>query len=877
MSKQAETRRGAILGLPRRLRGWFLREREASTDVGPAAVVGHLLAAKDGGLWAYYELRPQRWSFLDLPRRERLVESGASRWAALAPRAVKLRSSSRPYPAVEWAADLDAAHTTTRLKDVPGALDYDELLRRWTMDDRRAPLSYAGWLVGQQSRVRTTRSGERLVTVGVRLRNGRDDLTVEDLATAVAWTGGNLPDGHLGRMTAELRRVGDIVGGPGWDGHPASPETIERAMHTALAPGAPVPTTDRRWGSQLEESDLWAISDAVQWEWEPFGRWVRVTWCRGATEQTHYVSVLSVGRMPDANFPANGADPWMTLTDQLDFPVEWSASGHVRHGRKLEESADWDRRRIENLVRDYRLMGETPPRQIIREKDHAEQIVDEVTDGTPEVAARFEGPIRALVWGGSAEEVIERTEGVRDHLMDVGRIEMHCPVGQSLKLAEFFPASAWEARGYTRVLPVRYLAAAVPHVSAQIGDGAGPYLGISAGAVPQALMLDGHRLTEGETTRSGLCPIVADQGAGKSMLTGLLAYQGARLGKQVVVLDPSGPLARLCSVPELAPYAQHLSLTDGEPGSLNPCVLIPEVLPTGDPLADQKRRRDDSRMRGDLLVDTLTALIPVTLRAAALTLLPRARRVLGEVTPRTNPWLLIESLRAQGEDGQELAEVLADIAEMPEGALILGTPTEQAPPPDMSRPLTVLTVDGIEPPPTQIDEAGWSHMQRLAAPLLNMAVLYATRVIRQGGADIRRQIHLDELHFFARWASGVTFFQKATLDSRKRNAVMYVSTQLPGHLTPFGGDTLATFTHAFVGRLEDEKVARDALQIVRVPGEYASVLTGLSRDGGGEFLYRDGQGRVERVRIDARWLPHVFDLLRTDPGRRDQAAEQAVA
>ena len=96
--------------------------------------------------------------------------SGASRWAALAPRAVKLRSSSRPYPAVEWAADLDAAHAATRLPDVPGAVDYDELLRRWNMGDRRAPLSYAGWLVGQQSRVRTTRSGERLVTVGVRLR-----------------------------------------------------------------------------------------------------------------------------------------------------------------------------------------------------------------------------------------------------------------------------------------------------------------------------------------------------------------------------------------------------------------------------------------------------------------------------------------------------------------------------------------------------------------------------------------------------------------------------------------------------------------------------------------------------------------------------------
>jgi AAA-like domain len=859
----------------RRIASRRLGEREASTDVGPASVVGHVVAARDGGLWAYYELADQRWSFLDLPRRERLAVAGASRWSALAPRAVKLRSSSRPYPAARWAADLDA-DTPRPLPDVAGAVGYDELLRRQAAGDQRVALSYAGWLVGQQSRVRTTRSGERLVTVGVRLVHGRRDLSIEDLATAVAWSGGTLPDGHLGRVTAELRRVGEIVAGPGWDGRPALPATLERAMHTALAPGAPVPGADRVRGSQLDEADLRAISDAVRWEWEPFGSWVRVTWRRGLREQTHYATVLTAGRMPDTNFPANGADPWMTLTDQLDHPVEWSVSGYVRHGRKLEESADWDRRRVENLVRDYRQMGEPAPRSLLREKAHAEQIVEEVTDGTPEVAGRFEGVIRALVWGSTPEEVGERAEGVRDHLLDAGRIEMHCPVGQTLKLAEFFPSAPWESRGYTRMLPVRYLAAGLPHVSAQIGDSAGPYLGVSAGAVPQALMLDGHKLTEGETTRSGLCPIVADQGAGKSMLTGALAYQGVRLGKQVVVLDPSGPLARLCDVPELAPHAQHLSLTAGEPGSLTPCALIPEAPSTGDPLQDAKRRRDDSRMRGELLVDTLAALIPVQSRAAAMTLLPRARRVLGEVTTRTSPWQLIESLRTMGETGRELAEVLADVAEMPEGALILGTPGEQALPPDMSRPLTVLTVDGIDAPPAEIDETGWSHMQRLAAPLLNMAVLYATRVIRQGSADIRRQIHLDELHFFSRWASGVTFFKKATLDTRKRNAVIYASTQLPEHLTPFGGQTLATFTHAFVGRLEDEQVAREALQIVRVPGEYASVLTGLSRDGGGEFLYRDGWGRVERVRIDLRWLPHVFEALRTDPGRH-RTPGQAVA
>ena len=855
-----------VPGLPRRVAARFLHEREASTDVGPVAVIGHVVVAADGGLWAHYELGGQRWSFLDTARRERLMYAGAARWAALAPRAVKMRSSSRPYPAAKWAADLDAA-TPNPLPDVPGAVGYDELVSRWVDGDRRAALSYSGWLVGQQSRVRVTRSGERVVTVGVRLDQTRRDLTIEDLATVVGYSGGTLPEGHIGRVIAELRRVGEIVAGPGWDGRPALPGTIERAMHTALAPGAPVLDTDRVRSPQFGEADLRAISDAVRWEWEPFGRWVRVTAVRGGVEQTRYVAVLTAGRMPDTNFPSNGSDPWMTLTDQLEYPVEWSVSGRIRTGRTLEASAEFDRRRVENLERDYRQMGETPPRSITREKDHAEQILDEVTDGTPEIAARFEGVVRAMVWAATPEEVVERTEGLRDHLMDEARLEMHCPVGQVSKLAEFFPAAPWESRGYSRMMPVRYLAAGIPHVSAQIGDGAGPYLGTASGTVPQALMLDAHRITEGESTRSGLCPIVADQGAGKSMLTGILAYQGVRLGKQVVVLDPSGPLAKLCKVPELAPYAQHLSLTAGLPGSLNPCALIPESLPTGDAVADSRRRAEDSRLRAGLLVDTLAALIPLTARPVAMTLLPRARRSLGEVNTETSPWQLIDSLKAHGADGIELATVLEDIAEMPEGALIIGERGVPGEPVDMSRPLTVLTVDGIDAPPIEIDEAGWSHQQRLSMPLLNMAVLYATRVIRQGSADVRRQIHLDELHFFARWASGIHFFKGATIDSRKRNVNMYVSTQLPEHMAPFGGQTLATFTHAFVGRLEDEEVAKAALQLVRVPPEYAGVLTGLSRDGGGEFLYRDGRGRVERVRIDAKWLPHVFDALRTDPGR----------
>ena len=187
----------------------------------------------------------------------------------------------------------------------------------------------------------------------------------------------------------------------------------------------------------------------------------------------------------------------------------------------------------------------------------------------------------------------------------------------------------------------------------------------------------------------------------------------------------------------------------------------------------------------------------------------------------------------------------------------------------MSRPLTVLTVDGIEPPPTQIDEAGWSHMQRLAAPLLNMAVLYATRVIRQGGADVRRQIHLDELHFFARWASGIHFFKGATIDSRKRN-VKCTCPPVPGHLPRSG----ARFPRPPQVRRRSRTSCGPARCRSCGARRVRPVLTGWSGRRGRVPL-PDGQGVSRRWRIDAQWPRTVAGLAPIRPTR--SGAEQAVA
>jgi len=77
---------------------------------------------------------------------------------------------------------------------------------------------------------------------------------------------------------------------------------------------------------------------------------------------------------------------------------------------------------------------------------------------------------------------------------------------------------------------------------------------------------------------------------------------------------------------------------------------------------------------------------------------------------------------------------------------------------------------------------------------------------------------------------------------------------------------------AFVGRIEDEHVAADALRMLRVPPGvgYEAVLSRLSprdargdRSGLREFVMRDVDGNVDRIRVDVDHLPHVLAALDT--------------
>ena len=135
----------------------------------------------------------------------------------------------------------------------------------------------------------------------------------------------------------------------------------------------------------------------------------------------------------------------------------------------------------------------------------------------------------------------------------------------------------------------------------------------------------------------------------------------------------------------------------------------------------------------------------------------------------------------------------------------------------------------------------------------------------------------DETHFLSQVPTGKVLIDRLARDSRKFNVRALFASQLAGDLLRVSG--FASLVNAvFVGRTDDNEAQADALRLLKVPIEvgYEQMLGTLSPrprhddrpdDTPRQFIFADGHGGVEKIRIDleAPHLEHVRDALDTNP------------
>ncbi|MFI5493330.1 ATP-binding protein [Actinoplanes sp. NPDC051859] len=840
-------------------------DRDPAIELEISEIAGHLTFTQST-VTAWYYLPEVRWAFRPDAEREALLSAISEQYAGLAGFRLHLRRTNRPFPADEWARTVDSL-TAKPLPDVTGGT------------------SWSDHLVAAQRHLLSVNHAEGQTYLGVTFaRRSLGDTFSERILRIF---GRGTSDNERRKLGRTVEQFDEVLNAFGMRGRRVTPTELEwllfRSVALCMAPPGPLsPVSHGHW----ERGDLLALTEQVERYRTPYGSTVKLV--NRMTGEERHVAVLSVGRMEPLEIPEKH-EPWMHFHERLPWPMELSSRLDILGSNSSFKNLEHRLRMIRSQQLDYAEHGIDAPPELERLAKRALVIGDEMTTGLPVESARAHGWHRIAVGGRTREECLERARRLIQLYSRELRISLQHPKNQDQLAREFIPGEPIANTGYVRRMPVKLLAAALPQAASTVGDRRGDLIGRTAGTCRRPVFLDLHFPME-VRERSGLGVFVAEPGGGKSTLMGALGYLNARRGVQVTLLDPSGPLARLCQMPELRPYSRVLNLTGSEQGTLAPYALIPTPVRTEfatGPSGDREYEIAVSNARAErrmLVQDICSMLVPpqVAKEASTATLLRHAvRQVPAEETSTLDD--VVATLQGLDDDeGKELANLLLDTAEMPLALLFFGRPPQHLLGADAA--LTVITMAGLRLPDLKIEREYWSAEESLALPMLHTAHRLAVRRCYGGSMASRKMVGLDEAHFMEGWRSGRSFLVRLARDSRKWNLAALVASQNPRDI--LGLDVQNLVSTVFVGRIaEDQEIASEALRLLRVPVHdgYEATLASLSqadtsssfRLGFREFVMRDVDGRVQKVRVDVSYVDGLLDHLDTTPAAA-KAAPTAI-
>ena len=847
----------------RKVRRPVYADKDPAVELALTEIAGHLTFTRNV-VTAWYWLPEVRWAFRPDAEREALIIAISEQYAGLAGLRLHLRRTTRPFPADEWARVLDH-NTPNPLPDVPGAP------------------SWGDHLVAAQRHLLSMNHAEGQTFLGISFAKRTLGDTFAERLGRLFRKGSS--DAERRRWARMVEQFDEVLGAFGMRGRRATAAELEWLLYRSVALGMSAPTTlSGSTQGEWSRGDLLALTEQIERFRSPYGSTTKLV--NRLTGEVRHVAVLTVGRMEPLEIPERH-EPWLHFHERLPWPMELSSRVDVLGPGDSFRNLEHRLRMIRSQQLDYVEHGMDAPPELERLAQRALVLGDEMTTGLPVDSTRVHGWHRIAVSGATREECLERARRLIQLYQRELRISLQHPKGQEALVREFIPGEPLAHTGYLRRMPVKLFAAALPQAASTVGDRRGDLIGRTAGTSRRPVFIDLHFPME-VRERSGLAVFVAEPGGGKSTLLGALSYLAARRGVQVTLLDPSGPLARLCQMPELRPFSRVLNLTGSEQGTLAPYALIPTPqrshFPPG-PAGDQEYGIALSNARAErrmLVQDICSMLLPpqVAREASTASALRHAvRTVPAEETSTLDD--VVSCLQASSDsEAREIGNLLLDTAEMPLALLFFGSPPAGTLGDDS--PLTVITMAGLRLPDLKIEREYWSAEEQLALPMLHTAHRLAVRRCYGGPMETRKLVALDEAHFMEGWRSGRSFLIRLARDSRKWNLAALVASQNPRDI--LGLDVQNLVSTVFVGRIaEDAEIAAEALRLLRVPVNdgYEAVLASLSqvdpssssRLGFREFVIRDADGRVQKVRIDVSWVPRLLDYLDTTPAGLARAAD----
>ncbi|KXF54513.1 hypothetical protein AXA44_41405 [Rhodococcus sp. SC4] len=865
---------------------------------------------------AWFVQPPGPWNMRPAGKQRRYIQNEGLVVANLAEAGVTglhRRLVRTPWPVRQWAQAHDG--WADPIPDVPGALSWADYLRGQQHAMLWGNPTQKGRYWGVELPPRSVLA-QGLDTVGQWL------VPVVDwplLGTFAQLWRKWARDAFLGEQKAIADHLATIerhLSGQGVNAKPATPAQMDYLLLNSATLGLPLDADGViSGGGDWEESDVAALEDLTTLELTPGDGYTTVRGLVGGRDYTGYAIVLTVGRMAPLPIPEKML-PWQVIGDPSGEPLEWSERISLKTKGQTLRSLRRLTSKIEAQFDHYTVEhDQVPPQELAEQHALAQRVISDIEEDHSGLSVRTQGWYRVLVVGSSPEEAKEKVALLQE--MYAPRIRLEQEHGQYQLLREFIPGEPLANIAHCRRMNVEALSAGMAAVGDRIGDRTGVVVGQTASIAPRPAVWDLFAAHE-KKHKSGLTPIVAVPGSGKTFLAGMLVYQAVRAGAYGVVLDPSGPLKKLAQLPEFRGIAEVQALTGrtSRPGSLNPYRVIvdprredPEYDPTSpdytddaDPVAAaQSQYEADLRAAEAERISVAVSVLKMMLTPSRLehqwteTVLQTAANMVGG-DRRHNLSEVLAAIATIGEGKDEtnadliscarsIHQDLAMMSQLSEARVLFPEEGTIGDGEDVDRNvrLTVLTMPGLQLPPEGTDPAQWTPQQRMAGPLMHMAAWMANRLVYELPRYERKVLFLDENKYLEQTGAGRTLNLRIARDSRKYKVRALVCSQLPDdYLGVDGTDDKSALTYeVIIGDLGGNAHAIEgALKLLNLPlGEgYESLLAGLG--GGGEDTLDEDtdtehldQARrfivkmaddIELIRSD--WthyvhLAHVFDAL----------------
>jgi hypothetical protein len=848
-------------------------------SIAARSIDGHLLRT-GYEVYAWYRLAPQRWSFRSDSQRRDLIAAIAGQYAELQGRWLHLRVTNRPYPIRMW-AEAHVHNAVGRPHDTPGALSFDD------------------YLIGEQQQLMGRSMAEKEVYLGVQVQTRRAvDRAVERAAPLLRKILPEAVDAELTALDSEVEHLDQVIGSAGLEGRPAHAEEMSWLMHRSCSLGLPAPRSMPAVpGSAWEPEDLASFTDAADFHSEPYAPTLTVRGRTGSNAGvSRHVAVLTVGQMHGLQIPEVD-DPWIQHADRLPASVEVSARIYVRRPEEVASELQRQMNKVRSQVKHYTDEHELePPQSLARQAGRVLEIDDEMTSGFTALASRVRSWWRLAVSGPTERDTLRLAQQLLD--LYKPKIAIEHPEAQYAMAREFIPGEPVASGAYLRRGSVVWAASSVPTATAEVGDRRGILLGETCTATRRPVAWDpwmAQEIRDG----SGLTAMVAGLGGGKSFLGGGIVYKTLRAGAHWTILDPSGPLSRLCDLPEIRPYARPINLLNAEPGILNPYRVVAEpllehFLDEDDPERAWRREKAlAGATRRRLVLDVLSGVLPYEIARMAqsrIVLLRAVRAVGGRFD--ADPGQVIDALRRDSSEHHEHAVVVADFLDEMRERMALLIPEAGEDPYAETRDdrLTVLTMAGLTLPKDGVGREHWTDAESLGVEMLNLAAWLTQRSVYEKPKEQRKGVWIDEAFFLSEVPTGRVLMNRFARDSRKWNVRVLLSSQIPADFLKIQG-FVTLLDSVFVGRLDDDDAQADALRLLKVPVGvgYEQVVAALGRRPGSarglerdreprQFIFGDGAGGVERIRVDfsGPHLEHLRNVMDTTPGSKDARPSDKV-